>query len=76
MKKFEKKGVVKRAPKGFSWTTLLFGWFVPLIRGDIKWFAIMLICNLLTFGISHFVFPFFYNKNYTNQLKMEDFKEV
>ena len=36
-------GFVKTAVLGFSWTTLFFGLLVPLIRGDLRWFFIMLI---------------------------------
>lgn len=34
---------VKQVKVGFSWTTFFFGFFVPLFRGDIKWFLIMLL---------------------------------
>lgn len=61
-------GVTKEVKKGFSWTTLLFGIFVPLIRGDWKWFIISIIADIVTFGLFWFVFPFFYNKVYLNDL--------
>lgn len=57
-------GVVKECKLGFSWTTLFFGLFVPLLRSDFKWAAIMFILSLLTFGISWLVMPFIYNKKY------------
>ena len=61
-------GLIKEVPIGFSWTVLLFGGFVPLFRGDIKWFFIMLLTSLLTYGIALLVFPFIYNKIYINDL--------
>ncbi len=39
----------KESYVGFSWTTFFFGPFVPLFRGDFKWFFIMLV-GLLTLG--------------------------
>ncbi len=57
-----------KAPTGFSWTTLFFGVFVPLFRGDILWSAIMLILAILTFGLSWLIFPFIYNSIYIKEL--------
>lgn len=50
--------------EGFSWTTFFFGGFVPLLRGDLKWFAIMILLAIMTFGISWLVIPFIYNGKY------------
>ena len=61
-------GVVKECKVGFSWTTFFFGLFVPLIRGDFKWSAIMLLLSMLTLGISWLVMPFIYNKKYITSL--------
>ena len=63
-----KDGVTKEVKKGFSWTMLFFGVFVPLVRGDWKWFLISLLAGLVTCGISWLIFPFFYNKIYLNEL--------
>ena len=57
-------GLTKIAPVGFSWTTLLFGVFVPLFRGDIKWFIITVILAVITFGLGWLLIPFFYNNRY------------
>ncbi len=35
----------RKAPVGFSWTTLMFSWFVPLQRHNFKWLAIMFLCG-------------------------------
>lgn len=66
--KLEKNGVVKEVKTGFSWTTFFFGLWVPVIRGDLKWAAIMLIVAMFTFGLSWLVFPFLYNKIYIKEL--------
>lgn len=61
-------GQLKTVKVGFSWTTLFFGLFVPLLRGDFKWAAIMFVLAIITFGISWFVMPFIYNKKYVQDL--------
>ncbi|QEF35539.1 HrgC protein [Helicobacter pylori] len=53
---------------GFSWTTFFFGFFVPIIRGDVKWAIVMVVAALFTFGLSNIVFAFIYNKQYTTKL--------
>ncbi len=61
-------GLQKEVKVGFSWTTLFFGLFPALFRGDLKWAAIMLVVAIVTFGTSWFVFPFVYNKIYVKGL--------
>jgi hypothetical protein len=75
-------GLTKEVKKGFSWTFFFFGLFVPLIRGDLKWAAIMFALQLLTatftFGIGAFVvsliFAFTYNKIYIKDLLEKGYK--
>ncbi|MGG7078651.1 DUF2628 domain-containing protein [Clostridium sardiniense] len=69
-------GLRKEVKQGFSWTTFFFGGFVPLFRGDLKWFIIMWILALISFGISWLVMPFIYNKKYMEGLMMKGFKVV
>lgn len=57
-------GLVKQVKVGFSWTTLFFGFFVPLIRGDWKWGLIILLVSCATCGLANIVFAFIYNKQY------------
>lgn len=57
-----------RVKVGFSWTTLFFGCFVPIFRKDWKYFGLMLLFSILTFGLSHIVFGFIYNKLYIKGL--------
>lgn len=75
-------GMEKTVKKGFSWTFLLFGLFVPLIRGDLKWTVIILALQVLvgmfTFGIGSlvisFIFAFIYNKIYIKELLEKGYK--
>jgi len=65
-------GKFKKAPVGFSWTTLFcLGPFPALLRGDWKWFTIMVITFPLA---SVFVFMFIYNKLYIRDLVKAGFK--
>lgn len=61
-------GAVKTVKVGFSWTMLLFGFFVPLVRGDWKWAILSLALSFITAGICWIVLPFFYNKFYIKGL--------
>jgi hypothetical protein len=61
-------GRYKEIKFGFCWTTLFFGFFPALYRGDWKWAFNMFVTALFTFGISWFVFPFIYNKLYIQDL--------
>jgi len=67
-------GVKKEAPVGFSWTVFFFGFFPPLLRGDLKWAAIMFVFSLITMGLSGLVFMFIYNKLYIQDLIGSGFK--
>ncbi|MBM7836474.1 DUF2628 domain-containing protein [Clostridium sardiniense] len=69
-------GLRKQVKQGFSWTTFFFGGFVPLFRGDLKWFFIMWILAIPTFGISWLIMPFIYNKKYIEGLMMKGFRIV
>lgn len=77
-------GHVIYAEKGFSWTTLFFGIFVPLFRGDLKWFFVMLITDFIfaifTAGIGlvipWIVFACIYNANFISDLGKKGYIEV
>ena len=69
-----KNQVVKDAPVGFSWTTLFFGFFPALIRGDWLWAIIMLVAAVFTFGFSGIVFAFIYNRLYIQNLLKQGFE--
>ena len=57
-------GLVKKGYFGFSWTYLFFGWFVPLIRGELGVAAIHLLFTMVTFGVWQLIMPFLYNKQF------------
>lgn len=74
MMKHPKTGVVKKGFFGFSWTTLFFGGFPALFRGDILTGVIVTVISLLTFGIGGIIWAFFYNKKYTTTLLEKGYK--
>jgi len=57
-----KNNSIRQIKAGFSWTTLFFGFFPALFRGDVKWFGIMILSIIITLGLSNLIFPFIYNK--------------
>jgi hypothetical protein len=75
--KFENpfNGHIKEVPVGFSWTMFFFGFFVPLFRGDLKWFLLTVLLDFCTFGLYQIVFAFMYNDIYRKRLISKGFKE-
>lgn len=75
-------GKNKEVKLGFSWTYFFWGNIVPLFRGDLKFFVIMLAINsLLIITPFFFVLPllnigfaFFYNKLYATDLYNANYK--
>ena len=75
-------GLTKNGFYGFSWTTLFFGGFPALFRGDyitfLGFFAIALIVGVITAGIGSFIvliaWAFMYNKYYTRRLIEKGYK--
>jgi hypothetical protein len=66
--KHDKIGTRKYAYVGFSWTYFLFGWLVPIFRGEVGIGLIHLLFTIITFGIFQLIMPFLYNKQYSNRL--------
>lgn len=67
--------LIKKCSIGFSFKTLLFGFFVPLARADFKWFFVILIFDLTLIGfVSHIVFAFKYNKFYIRECLEKGYK--
>jgi hypothetical protein len=61
-------GLTKNGYFGYSWTYLFFGWFVPLIRGELGVAALHLLFSLFTFGIWQIIVSFLYNKQYMTRM--------
>ncbi|UYH51759.1 hypothetical protein N5W20_02505 [Candidatus Kirkpatrickella diaphorinae] len=74
--KHKETGILKNGYYGFSWTTLLFGFFPALFRADfltfIGSFVILVIIGLCTYGIGlllvSLIWAFMYNKYYCRKL--------
>jgi len=77
-------GKTKDVKRGFSWTTLFFGAFVPFFRGDFKGFLVMFLINFilgwLTGGllmlIGHVWFAVKYNEYYADGLTVKGYKVI
>jgi len=68
MMRHPQTGLVKKGFVGFSWTTLFFGGFPALFRGDIVVGLVVILINFFTVGIAGLIWAFIYNKNYTSKL--------
>ena len=66
--KHNETGRVKDCPEGFSWTTLFFLSWVPLFRGMYGYALFCFFIELITSGLSRFVFCFTINKSYVKFL--------
>jgi hypothetical protein len=72
----KENGLPKTGFMGFSWTTLIFGIFVPVFRFDwltlVASIAVHMILAVTTLGIGNviawIVWSFYYNKYYTIKL--------
>lgn len=61
-------GAQKTGVYGFSWTYLLFGFFVPMVRGEVGEGFKHALLGLVTCGIYSIVQWFSYNKNYMQRM--------
>lgn len=57
-------GLTRKGYFGFSWTYFFFGWWVPLIRGELSVAALHFLFTLITLGLWQFIVSFLYNKQY------------
>jgi hypothetical protein len=67
-------GETRIVPTGFSFTTLFFGFFPALFRGDLFWALIMGFTALLTYGFAWLIWPFFYNGLHIKRLVSKGFR--
>lgn len=61
-------GIVKNGYVGYSWSYLIFGWFVPVYRGEIGIGVLHLVIALISVGLSQLIFPFIYNRQFMNRM--------
>ena len=61
---------IEEVPFLFSWSMVIFGWFVPLFRKHGNgWFAfLLLIIQLASSGLGIILWAFFCNRNYIKKL--------
>jgi hypothetical protein len=72
--KNEYTGQIRTGYWGFSWTYLIFGFWVPLIRGELGIAALHLFFTLVTAGLWQLIVCFLYNKQYSNRLIADGFR--
>ena len=66
---------------GYSWTYLLFGFFVPIFRGEIIIGIVHALFSFVTFGLFWLIMTFLYNKQHavrllTNSWVLDDSAEM
>ena len=61
-------GLTRMGYFGFSWTYLFFGWWVPLIRGELGVAALHFLFTIFTFGLWQLIVAFLYNKQYMTRM--------
>lgn len=71
MIKHPNSGMIKKGYFGFSWTYLFFGWWVPLIRGEVGIALIHLVFTGFTLGMWQLIMAFLYNKQYMTRMLVD-----
>jgi hypothetical protein len=66
--KHKASGLIKKGCYGFSWTYLIFGWFVPVFRGELMVGALHFVFTFLSLGLWQLIFSFLYNKQYMTRM--------
>ena len=70
----KKNGVEKKVATGYSWKSLFFGIFYPIVRGDMEGCLYQFLLAFFTFSLSWFIVPFNYNRRYLKRLKADGWK--
>jgi len=60
----QNSGLVENGYVGYSWTYLVFGWFVPMFRGEMGIAVLHFAFTLISVGLSQLIFPFIYNRQF------------
>ena len=66
--KHKESGVQSTCYVGFSWTYLLFGFFVPIFRGEIIIGIVHAVFSFITLGLFWLIMTFLYNKQHAVRL--------
>jgi hypothetical protein len=74
VKMLHSTGIVKNIKVGYSWTSLFFGFIVPMTRGQWSDCAVMLFAAAPTVGILPLVWTFKINKRYCQVLLEKGYK--
>ena len=61
-------GLAKNGYVGYSWTYLVFGWFVPMFRGELGIGVLHFAFTLISAGLSQLIFLFIYNRQYMTRM--------
>jgi hypothetical protein len=61
-------GIIKNGYVGWSWSYFIFGWCVPVVRGEIAVGLIHMALTFFTFGFFQIVMSFLYNKQYMTRM--------
>ena len=64
----EQSRIVKNGYVGYSLPYLIFGWIVPIVRGEILIGVMHLVITFVSFGLFQLIMPYLYNKQYTTRL--------
>jgi hypothetical protein len=61
---------------GFSWTYLIFGWWVPLLRGELAIAALHFYSRSSRPDSGNLIVSFLYNSQYRNRKITEGFRDL
>ena len=64
----EQSRIVKNGYVGYSLTYLIFGWIVPIFRGEILIGVLHLVITFISFGLFQLIMPYLFNKQYTTRM--------